>query len=223
MKRAYGAAMALIALLLSSGPPGRADDKKIALPAGTELHVRLTTTLSTKTNENGDPWEGRVIEPIFAEGREVVPAGSSVEGHVTYLKQAGRAVGAGEMRLVAETIGTDEGTFIIVASLQDANSGEGSKVKGEEGTIVGPGKDTKGTAVEAGVAAGAGAAVGAIAHGGSGALYGAGIGAVAGAIHGMLKKHKGVLLPQGTELTFVLTHNALAKQVRTPRPDRPSQ
>jgi hypothetical protein len=224
MKRAYHLAIAFITLMLVSGPAALATDQNIVLRTGTELHVRLTTTLSTRTNQNGDPWMGRVIEPIFAEGREVVPAGSAVDGRVTFVKEAGRAVGAGQMRLVAETITTpEEGTFTIVASLEDAQGAEGSKVKDEEGTIQGPGKDAKAAAKEAGIAAAGGAAVGAMVHGGSGALYGAGIGAVAGVIHGMVKKHKGVVLPQGTELTFVLTHTALSKQIAAPRPETSSQ
>ena len=224
MKRARHLAMAFIALMLVSGSVVLASDQNIVLRAGTELLVRLTTTLSTKANQNGDPWVGRVIEPIFAEGREVVPAGSTVDGRVTYVKEPGRATGTGQMRLVAETITTpQEGTFTIVASLENAQGAEGSKLKGEEGTIEGPGKDKKATAKEAGIDAAGGAAVGAMVHGGSGALYGAGIGAVAALVHGMAKKHKGVVLPQGTELTFVLTHTALSKQAAPPRPETSSQ
>lgn len=224
MKRARHLAIAFIALLLVSGSVVLASDQNIVLRAGTELLVRLTTTLSTKANQNGDPWVGRVIEPIFAEGREVVPAGSTVDGRVTYVKEPGRATGTGQMRLVAETITTpQEGTFTIVASLENAQGAEGSKLKGEEGTIEGPGKDKKGVAKEAGIDAAAGAAVGAMVHGGSGALYGAGIGAVAALVHGIVKKHQGAVLPQGTELTFVLTHTALSKQVALPRPETSSQ
>jgi hypothetical protein len=224
MRRAPHLAIAVTALTLLPGATVLAGDQNIALPVGTELLVRLTTTLSTKANENGDPWTGQVMEPIFAEGREVVPAGSTVDGRVTYVKEAGRATGRGEMRLVAETITTpQEGTFTIVASLENAQGAEGTKMKGEEGTIEGPGKDKKGTVKEAGIDAASGAAVGAIVHGGSGALYGAGIGAVAAVIHGLVKKHKGVVLPQGTELTFVLTRASLSKQVAPPKPETPTQ
>ena len=81
-----------------------ADQGDIALPSGTQLVVKLTNTLSTKGSEEGDPWAGKVEEPLFAGGQEVVPADSTVRGHVTFLKPAGRATGRGEMRLVAETI-----------------------------------------------------------------------------------------------------------------------
>ena len=203
---------ALLAVGLIGVNPVLAADDPIPLPAGTELRVRLTAALSTKVNDNGDPWVGRVIDPLFAQGREIVPADSTVEGHLTYIQPAGRATGKGEMRLVAETISTPEGSYIIVASLENADAGNGSKIKDNEGTIEGPGKDPKATAKDAGIGAAAGAAGGLLVHGGSGALFGAGIGVIAGVIHSVAKKHQGAVLPPGTELTFVLSRTSLAKR-----------
>jgi hypothetical protein len=205
-------APALLVLIFSA--PVLAQDETFTIPAGTTLDVRLTTTLSTQATQNGDPWTGIVLEPIFAKGREIVPANSTVEGRVTYLKEPGRAKGVGEMRLVAETITTTDGThWSIVAGLEDAKGAEGAKVTGQEGTVKGPGKSAKDAAVKAGVGAGAGAAVGGIAGGGTGALYGMGIGAAAGLIHSVFKRHKDLLLPQGTELTFVISRDTTAKKV----------
>ena len=77
----------------------------------------------------------------------------------------------------------------------------------------GPGKDGKGTAVETGIGAAAGATVGVIAHGGTGALYGAGIGAAAGLIHGSLKKGKDIIVPAGLEMIFVIPRDTTARRV----------
>ncbi len=188
-----------------------ASDDAITLPAGSELHVQLITTLSSKTNETGDLWTGKVVEPIFGKGGEIVPDGSTVDGHVTYVKGSGRVKDKGEMRLIVDSISTpDASKYNIVASLEDA---EGAKVKDAEGTMQGPGKDAKRTAEEAGVGAAAGAGVGAIAHGGTGALYGMGIGAAAGLAHGLLKKHKELVLPSGCEMTFVISRDTTAKKV----------
>jgi hypothetical protein len=188
-----------------------ASDDAITLPAGRELHVQLITTLSSKTSETGDLWTGKVVEPIFGKGGEIVPDGSTVDGHVTFVKAAGRVKDKGEMRLIVDSISTpDASKYNIVASLEDA---EGAKVKDKEGTMQGPGKDTKGTAEKAGVGAAAGAGVGAIAHGGTGALYGMGIGAAAGLAYGVLKKHKELILPQGCEMTFVISRDTTAKKV----------
>jgi hypothetical protein len=179
--------------------------------------VRLTNTLSTKGSEEGDPWAGTVEESIWARGQEVVPASSKVRGRVTFLKPAGRATGRGEMRLVAETISTPgNGTFTIVAQLQDAQDNNGTKVKDAEGTIEGPGKSNKSVAKEAGIGAAIGAGGGMIFDGGKGALYGMAIGAMAGVIHSVAKKHQGPLLPPGTELTFVLDRTFLSKHITPP-------
>jgi hypothetical protein len=198
-----------------------AEEPDIPLPSGTQLVVKLTNTLSTKGSEEGDPWAGKVAEPIFALGEEVVPADSTVRGHVTLVKPAGRATGRGEMRLVAETISTPEhGTFTIVAQLKKADDANGTKVKDAEGTLQGPGKSDKSIAKEAGIGAAGGAAIGSIAHGGSGALYGMAIGAVAGVVHSVAKKHQGPLLSPGTELTFVLDQTFLSKRITPPsKPD----
>lgn len=199
-------------LITVSAAVAAAGDAPIELAPGTELNIRLTTTLSSKGTENGDPWMGKVMDPIFAEGREVVPADSTVAGHVTYVQPAGRTSGRGEMRLVAETITIpNQGTFVIVASLHKADTGNGTKLKDQEGTFEGPGKSDKGLAKEVGETTAGGAAVGLLVHGGSGALIGAGVGLMAGLIHGIEKKHGGVLLPQGTEMTFVLNQTALSK------------
>jgi uncharacterized membrane protein YagU involved in acid resistance len=60
--------------------------------------------------------------------------------------------------------------------------------------------------------------------GGKGALYGLAIGAVAGIVHSVAKKHQGVLLPPGTELTFVLDRTFLSKHITPPpRPEASSE
>jgi len=224
MKQACSLTLVTTGIILAVGLLAWAvDGSDIALPSGTQLVVKLTNTLSTKGSEEGDPWAGKVAEPIFAAGQEVVPANSTVRGHVTFVKPAGRATGRGEMRLVAETISTPEqGTFTIVAQLQDAQDNTGTKVKDSEGTIEGPGKSAKSAAKEAGIGAVVGAGVGTLAHGGSGALYGMAIGAMAGLIHSAAKKHQGPLLLPGTELTFVLDRTFLSKRVTPPPRSNPS-
>jgi len=201
---------ALVALLFLSGVSLAADDA-ITLPAGKELHVELVTTLSSKVNDPSDLWTGKVLVPVFGEGKEIVPEGSIVEGHVTYVKRTGHGAGKGEMRLVIDSLRTpDTLKYSIVATLQDA---QGAKVKDQEGTVQGGGKDGKGTAVDTGIGAAAGAGVGVMVHGGTGALYGMGIGAMAGLAHGVLKKGKDLVLPQGTEMVFVISRDTTLKQV----------
>lgn len=206
----------LVVTALFPALSGRAADT-LTIPAGSTLHVRLITTLSTRTNQNGDPWSGKVVEPVIANGEEVVPGGSLVEGRVTFVKEPGRVKGVGEMRLVAETITTpdDEVRYSIAAGLEDAQGAEGARVTGEEGTIKGP-SSKKGDIATVGVGAGVGAAAGGISAGGKGSLYGAGIGALAGLIQSLRKRGKDIILTQGTELTFVIARTTTAKRVAKP-------
>jgi len=184
------------------------------LPARTTLHVRLTVQLSSRTTEAGDRFTADVTEPIFSGGEEVVPAGSTMEGRVSFVKKPGRAQGIAEMRLTPEKIVATNGTqYLISAGLENAEGAPDVQVKDEEGTLKGKGKSKKTTAEEAGIGAGAGAGVGAIADGGTGALYGAAIGAGAAALHRLFKRHQDIVVPVGTELTFILNRAATAKKV----------
>jgi hypothetical protein len=186
-----------------------AQTSQFTLPAGTRIDAQLTSTLSSSANQQGDPFTAKIEDPIFVKGVEVVPAGSMLRGHVAFVKPPGRAKGKAEMRLVADSIVTQNGKqYSLNAQLTNNDSANGVKVKGDEGTLQGPGKSKKQSAEETGIGAAAGAGVGAIADGGTGALYGAGIGALAGAIHALAKHHKDIVLHPGTELTFVLTSPA---------------
>jgi hypothetical protein len=214
MKSILGSMTAgLVAILLFPALSVSAEET-LTLPAGSTLYVRLITTLSTRTNENGDPFSGKIIEPIIYDGVEVVPAGSILEGRVAFVKQPGKVKGVGEMRLVAETITTpDEVRYSISAGLEDAQGAEGAKVRGEEGTIKGP-ASKKDDAIATGVGAGVGAAAGAITAGGKGSLYGAAIGAGIMGVRSLFKRGKDIILPQGTELTFVINRTTTAKRVK---------
>ncbi len=187
------------ALLSASNLP------KAELAVGTRLSVTLISTLSSSADKAGDLFTAQVQDPIFAEGIEVVPAGSTLRGHVTFVKPPGRVKGKAEMRLVADSIVMKDGHEYTFSGQLTDDTGSSVKVNGSEGTIAGRGKSKTQAAKEAGIGAAAGAGVGAIAAGGTGALYGAGIGAVAGLIHTLAKHHKDVVLQPGTELVFVLT------------------
>ncbi len=214
MKRLIKTVGTLVLLALPATLLAQEDENYFKLPAGTTLEVRLMNTLSTRTNQEGDPFSGQLVQSFMYKGEDVLPVGTIVEGRVTFAKEAGRIKGKAEMRLLAETITTPEDVkYTIVAGLEDARGVGGAKVKDAEGTIQGGSTSKKGGAVETGVGAGAGAAVGGIAAGGTGALYGAGIGAVAAGLHHLFKRGKDVTLPIGTELTFVISRDSIAQRV----------
>jgi hypothetical protein len=53
-----------------------------ALPAGTDIQIRLKSKVATDTSKPKDPIEAVVIAPVVLEGRIAIPAGSFVRGSV---------------------------------------------------------------------------------------------------------------------------------------------
>jgi len=199
-------------MLLACGPLGAArdDTDSFVIPAGTNLDVQLTSTISTKSSQTGDLFTGKTNEPIIYHGEEVVPESSMVEGHITFIQPPGRVKGKAELRLVLDTIKIPSGQkYAIKASLKDA-SAQGVTIKDDEGTVQGPGKSMKSAAKEAGIAAGGGAAVGALIDGGQGAMVGAAAGLVAAVVHTLAKHHGAAELPAGTDVTFLISGEVTA-------------
>lgn len=196
------------------------------IPAGSLLHVRLTCTLTSKTSKPGDPFTGVVTTPITADGKEVVSAGSSVEGHVAFVKQSGRVAGVAQMRIVLDDIiTTDDVKLALPAGLDDMNAGPCAKTgSDDEGTIKGCGKNKKDAMKDAAIGgamgAGAGSMVGLGSEidcryygncGGPGLGTAIGGGAAIGAgtvlIYDLLKHEKHIILVQGTTMTFVISRS----------------
>jgi hypothetical protein len=115
-------AVGLVAIFVISAVCVAADDT-ITLLAGRELHVQFITELSSKANETGDMFTGKVVEPVFGPGGEVVPEGSTVDGHITFVNPPEQAKGKGKDKekgdflLIADSISTPGGTkYNIVAN-----------------------------------------------------------------------------------------------------------
>ncbi|HEV2350947.1 MAG TPA: hypothetical protein VG028_13990 [Terriglobia bacterium] len=232
--------------------PGLAQipDKPAAIPAGTSLRVKLGTLLSDKTNKPGDPFTGELADPIVVNGKEVVPAHSTVDGHVAFIRPSGRFTRKAEMRLVVDKLTTpDEVVYPLSSTLQDAhdvnceNSTVGSKANGkpsEEGTISGCGKSVKAAAKDAAIVGAMGAAgglsVGVMSQGGCdyyGNCYpssgpgigadvgiGAGLGAGTALVYHLFQHEKHIILIYGTPLTFVVSRTTSADS--TPVTDEPT-
>jgi hypothetical protein len=202
----------------------------LLLPAGSSLHVRLQTTLTSKTNKTGDKFTGYVEQPVIANGKTIVPVGSLVDGHVVMVKESKRIKGVGQMRIVLDDITTENGDeFLINGSLEEAQGSPCAHTANDsEGTIKGCGKSAKdalkGAAIAGAMGAGAGATVG-MGHEiecqyygmcggpsfGADVGYGAAIGAGAALIYNVFKHEKALVLLQGTHLTFVVDRNVTSK------------
>ena len=215
-------------LTQAAQPPAYFDPAKqpLVIPAGSILHVRLGSTLTSKTSKTGDKFTGMVTQPVVSGDKTLVPEGSMVEGHVSMVKPSGRVAGRASMRVVLDKVNTPEDVnFNLAGSLQDLATSTCTKgVKDNEGTIEGCGKNKKGIAEGAAIVGGMGAAAGATIgvtqdeicrfYGcpgqnpniGMDAAYGAGIGAGTVLLYSLFKHEKQVVLVSGSDLTFVVNH-----------------
>lgn len=219
------------------------------IPAGTALRIQLDSTLTDKTNKTGDTFTGDVREPIYVNGKQVVPQWSTVSGHIAFLKPSGRIMGKAQMRLVLDKITTPDGViYPLNGTLEEAQggvcahtAGTGKTKADEEGTITGCGKSKKSAAEAAGIAGGMGAGVGAsigmgkviecdwygyCPPGGSGMgtdiLYGAGIGAGTALVYTLFKHEKHIVLVQGTLLTFTVDRTTTPDKLPAPGAAQPA-
>ncbi|PYX09328.1 MAG: hypothetical protein DMG88_06645 [Acidobacteria bacterium] len=170
------------------------------LPAGTALKVKLANNLTTFTNKPGDPFSGRVTEPVMLGGKTVIPVGATVEGRVTKITEPRRIAGKPTIGMFPETIILPNGDrYMLNAAVVDTNLRDGSDVN-TEGQFKGSGHDGK-DLTEIGFGTGGGMLIGGLISGGKGLLVGGTIGATLTVAH-WLGKRRSAMLPAGTELTM---------------------
>lgn len=175
----------------------------VAVPAGTPLRVKLETSLSTFSSKTGDPFSGKVMDPVVIGGKTVIPAGATVEGRVTRVREPRRIAGKPTIGLFPETLVLPGGErFMLNAPVVDTNLGRGTDVN-EEGQFKGDGHDRRDLA-EIGVGVGGGMLAGGLIGGGPGLLIGGAVGATATTVH-WLVRHRSATLPSGAELTLELS------------------
>lgn len=172
------------------------------VPAGTSLMVKLETTLATFSNKPGDPFQGKLDQPIMLNGQMVIPAGSTVEGRVTKVTEPRRISGKPTIGILPEAIILPTGErFFLDATLVDTNLGHGTDVN-EEGQFKGTTHDRR-DQLEVGGGAAGGMLIGGLIGGPPGVLIGGAVGASSTTAH-WLSKHRSAILPAGTELTLEL-------------------
>jgi hypothetical protein len=186
--------------LLPAESPTRGE--RLSIPSGTMLHCRTTQTLTTKLNFQGDTFVANVAEPVLVDGREVIPAGTTVEGRIALLERPGRIKGVGVMRLTAERITFPDGrSFPLGAMLLTAYGAENARVVGSEGVVKGPSSRAS-EAKEIGAGTVAGALLGLIVQH---PLIGAAVGGTAGFVDRLRRRGKDLTIPAGTQLNYQLT------------------
>jgi hypothetical protein len=173
------------------------------VPEGTLVKVRLHDDLSTLTTKVGTSFTAGVSEPVMRDGQVVVPAGSMLEGRVTYVHGGKRIGGAAAIHLEPRTITLPDGSqYLLHARVIDTDSWDDTKVD-SEGTILR--KDHgKATAAVTSLSAGGGMAAGAILGGVPGALIGAGVGAGVSTVV-WARQDRQADLPKDLGIVFSLT------------------
>jgi len=168
------------------------------LPADTVLRLRLTSAISTKTNNEGDRFTARVVEPTVYDG-------ATVEGHIARIERSGKMTGHAEMALDFDTITFRDGSRSpFYAQIEKIYIGDSIKTADEEGNVESASK-TRDVLIRSGGGAALGAVIGGIAKGGKGAAIGAIIGAGVGAGSVFIQGKKELILDQGTEMSVRTT------------------
>src|SRR5580692_9696007 len=146
------------------------------VPAGTALMVRLDTTLATFSNHVGDPFHGKVTQPIVVNGSTLIPAGATVEGRVTKVSEPRRIAGKPTLGILPEAVILPTGErYFLDATLIDTNIGSGTDVN-TEGQFKGSGHDRR-DQLEVGGGAAGGMLIGGLVGGPPGVLVGGVVGA----------------------------------------------
>lgn len=184
-------------------PPPAPEPVRVRLPEGTTIAFTLNNSLSTQTNQTGDPFSGVVSQPVRVGETLVIPEGSVIRGTVGRVERAGRVKGRSELGLRFDQLELPDGqVYDLSASLTALGEAEKEEVT-EEGQVKGEGTKKR-DAATIGAGAGIGAVIGAIGGGGKGAATGGAIGAGAGTAVVLLTRGKDVELKRGTELAIQL-------------------
>lgn len=79
------------------------------LADGTLVQIEVVETLNTKTAQRGQRFPLRLVEPVYAGGTLVLPAGTEGEGEVVHAERARMAGKAGELILAARFLRAPSG------------------------------------------------------------------------------------------------------------------
>ena len=162
-------------------PPPPPQPKKIAVPAGTQLSIRLIDALDSEKSQVGDSFRATLNAPVVIEDEVVIPQDADVQGRVVDVKSAGRYAGAASMALELTSVSFNGKTYNVSTNQWTRET----KGRG------------KGTAGKIGGGAALGAIIGGIAGGGKGAAIGTIAGAGAGT--GVATVGKGQQIHLGSE------------------------
>jgi hypothetical protein len=160
----------------------------ITIPVDTSVTIRMIDSVNSDTARLGQTFRASLAEPVYVNGREVIPRGADVVTRLVTDQQSGKIEGRTVLTLALSTITINGRTMDVTSTdVKTESSSRGNRSAG----VIG------GTAA-------LGAIVGALAGGGKGAAIGAGSGAVVGTGAEVLTSGQKVKIPSETRLTFRL-------------------
>ena len=172
------------------------------VPAGTLLATRIRETISTVNTPLGTRFTAEVIAPMERDGRVIIPAGSTLEGHVSVVRGGRRVSGAAAIHLLPESVTLPDGThYLVHAQVVDTSQHNVTRID-NEGTILRR-DHIKGTIAAMSLTTGGAAATGAVFGGVPGFFIGAGIGAGVSTVW-WLKQDRQEVVPENTGVIFSL-------------------
>ena len=172
----------------SAAPPPPPEIKKVTVPSGTSLPVRLIDEIDSATAQTGDTFHATLDAPVAVDGDVVIPAHYDVEGHVVNAQASGKFAGRALLTLQLDRIKVGEKYY----NLQTDQYSQQTGARG------------KNTAAKVGGGAVAGAILGGIFGGGKGAAIGSVAGAGAGGGVQAASKKPDIKLSSEKILTFTL-------------------
>jgi hypothetical protein len=171
------------------------------LPVGTEISVRNTDAIDSKTARAGQTFMASIDQDVLdSTGALAIPRGSDAELIIENVAGGGMTSGS-ELELDIDAVTVQGTRYVVATSDYDQKSKQGLGAN-------------KRTAEMAGGGAALGALIGAIAGHGKGAAIGAVVGGAAGAGGEVLTKGKEVFVPSETVMTFKLEQNLVLQPAR---------
>jgi len=162
--------------------------RKIVLPSGTLINVRMIDSIDSGTDHVGQAFKASMASPVVVDGETVIPKGADVFVKLVDMKSAGNIRGTSELQVQLDRLFVDNKSYVVESNTF---------------TQTGANQTTK-TAKTVGIGTAIGAVLGGITGGKKGAVIGAGAGAGAGTAVEAATKGEQVRIASESAMTFRL-------------------
>ena len=148
-----------------------AQENPVTIPNDTEIRIKMTSAVSTRTNKAGDTISGVVMSPDRFKG-------ATVEGEIKESKSSGKLNKQSTLNFGFKSMVLTGKVLPVEAQVKSMVNSKGKENVDEEGRII----EKKGNTGKVALMTGGGAVLGGLLGGAKGAAIGAGAGAAAGLI-----------------------------------------